>query len=139
MAYTVKITDHLEDGGAWVRHTVFIDEQGFQEEIDEIDKTAYHLQMFDEGKVIGAGRIFVEEGTVWHIGRIAVLSEYRMKGVGRLIMSALESHAKSCGGTETVLSAQCRAAEFYVKCGYIQKGDVYFEEDCPHVLMVKIL
>ncbi len=137
MDYEIRITDRLEAGGAAVRTAVFIDEQGFAEEYDEIDKTAQHLQVFDNGKAIGAGRIFPEEGTVWHAGRIAVLPEYRSKHIGMAIMSALEQRAKECGGTEVMLSAQCRAAGFYLRCGYTQHGEVYLEEGCPHILMTK--
>ncbi len=140
MAYSVKITDRLEDGGASVRHTVFIEEQGFEEEIDRIDMTtAHHLQVLDGDQVIAAGRVFPEDDDCWHIGRVAVLPAYRRKGVGRLIMEHLEAHARECGAAQTILSAQCQAVDFYKKCGYTQKGDVYYEESCPHILMVKKL
>lgn len=139
MELKVMITDHLEAGGAHVRETVFLEEQGFAQEYDEIDETALHLQVFDGERVIGAGRIFPEEGTVWHAGRIAVLPEYRGKQVGRLIMQALESRAKALGGTELMLSAQMQAAGFYDKCGYERKSEPYLEEACWHVLMTKKL
>lgn len=140
MAYRCKFTDKLEAQGAWVRHTVFIEEQGFEEEIDEIDGTiAHHLQVFDGVRAIAAGRVFPEKGTCWHIGRVAVLAPYRKQGIGRLVMQQLEAHARECGAAQTILSAQCHAIDFYKKCGYTQKGEVYYEESCPHVLMVKDL
>lgn len=139
MDFTVKITDTLEDGGRYVRTAVFIEEQGFQQEYDEIDKTAQHIQVFDGDRAIGAGRLFPEEDDVWHIGRIAVLPEYRKLHIGALIMNALEQRARECGGRQAILSAQCRAAGFYEKCGYVQQGDVYPDEGCPHILMTKTL
>ncbi len=139
MDYIVKITDVLESGGSAVRTQVFIEEQGFEQEYDEIDKTAQHIQVFDGDRVIGAGRLFPEEDGVWHIGRIAVLPEYRKMHIGALIMEALEQRARECGGRQTILSAQCRAAGFYEKCGYAQQGDIYLDEGCPHILMTKTL
>ncbi len=139
MDFTIKITNTLEEGGRYVRTTVFIEEQGFQQEYDEIDKIAQHIQVFDGDRAIGAGRLFPEEDDIWHIGRIAVLPEYRNMHIGVLIMNALEQRARECGGRQTMLSAQCRAAGFYEKCGYAQQGDVYSDEGCPHILMTKTL
>lgn len=139
MEYRVMITNTLEAGGAQVRESVFLDEQGFETEYDEIDNTALHLQVFDGERVIGAGRLFPERGTVWHIGRIAVLPAYRHQQVGRRIMESLEQRAKECGGTEVMLSAQMQAAGFYDKCGYERIGEPYLEESCQHILMRKKL
>lgn len=37
MAYTVKISDRLLPKCAYIRKAVFMEEQGFQQEFDEID------------------------------------------------------------------------------------------------------
>ena len=42
-----------------VRQKVFVDEQGFHNEFDDIDETATHIVMFDEDKIpIATCRIF---------------------------------------------------------------------------------
>ena len=37
------------------------------------------------------------------------------------------------------LSAQVQAKGFYKKLGYVQDGDEYLDEHCPHILMCKVL
>ena len=47
MAYTVKISDKLLPKCAYIRKAVFMEEQGFQQEFDEIDDRAYHALILD--------------------------------------------------------------------------------------------
>ena len=47
MAYTVKISDRLLPKCAYIRKAVFMEEQGFQQEFDEIDDRAYHALIRD--------------------------------------------------------------------------------------------
>ncbi len=130
----------VRDDAYKVRVCVFVDEQGFVDEFDEIDNFAYHVAAYDGDKVIGSGRIFPElNSSEYHVGRIAVLKEYRGQDVGSRIMSEIESFAFKIGASGLVLSAQRRARGFYDKIGYTAQGDEYLEEGYPHVLMKKIL
>ena len=122
-----------------IRKTVFTDEQGFFDELDSIDDNAWHAAVYDDDKIIGCGRMFLEDEKKYHVGRIAVLKEYRGTGVGRRIMNALESKARSEGASAVVLSAQRRARDFYVTLGYETVGDEYLEEGYPHTFMKKYL
>ena len=139
MSYTIHISDQLEEGGVAVRTAVFVDEQGFQQEFDDIDAHAFHLLVYDDDTAIAAGRLYTEDGMLYHIGRIAVLPDYRGKHIGQMIVSALEQKAAQCGGTSVSLSAQCRAEGFYKKLGYSKTNDFHMDEFCPHVTMVKSL
>ena len=127
----------LPDGARDVRITVFVEEQGFEEEFDTIDNRAHHALLTIGTEPIGTGRVFIEEGTTWHIGRLAVAKAYRGQGKGAKILAYLEDIARQHGATETILGAQCRAQEFYVLQGYQPYGEVFYEEDCPHVMMKK--
>lgn len=127
----------LPDGARDVRIKVFVEEQGFEEEFDTIDNRAHHALLTIGTEPIGTGRVFIENGTVWHIGRLAVKKEYRGQGKGAKILAFLEDIARREGATETILGAQCRAQEFYVAQGYQPYGEVFYEEDCPHVMMHK--
>lgn len=127
-----------------VRTSVFVNEQGFSAEIeiDDIDKTAYHIVMFDGPKPIATGRVFPERPgnkDTYVIGRVAVLKRYRGEGVGFKLMATLEECAKSLGAKKAILGAQLQAKEFYEKCGYREYGEGYMEEQCPHVHMDKEL
>ncbi len=73
------------------------------------------------------------------LGRIAVLKDYRKLKIGTYILQLLEQHAKDLGYSKTVLSAQKRASSFYLKNGYIQLGDEYYDEYCLHIHMEKLL
>ena len=132
-----SVYGNLPDGARDVRITVFVEEQGFEEEFDTIDNRAHHALLTIGTEPIGTGRVFIEEGTTWHIGRLAVAKAYRGQGQGAKILAYLEDIARQHGATETILGAQCRAQEFYVLQGYQPYGEVFYEEDCPHVMMKK--
>ncbi|MBQ3139697.1 MAG: GNAT family N-acetyltransferase [Ruminococcus sp.] len=122
-----------------VRKIVFIDEQEFSYDLDDTDKTAFHVLICDDDKPIAAGRFFFDENNQPHIGRVAVLKEYRRSGVGRYLMEILEKTASEQGADYVTLGAQMRAAEFYSRVGYVPYGEPYFEEYCEHINMKKSL
>ncbi len=124
-----------------VRKAVFVDEQGFNDFLDETDKLAYHIVAFMEDKIVGCGRLFeADEDGTYHIGRIAVLNSYRGNGIGYEIMKRIEVFSKENLNAVTLeLSAQKRALDFYIKLGYETVGDEYLEENYPHYYMRKTI
>lgn len=139
MSYEIRISDKLEDGCIDVRKKVFVEEQGFQHEFDDIDSKAYHAIILDDQSVIATGRLYTDDGLLYHIGRIAVLPAYRGRHIGQMVVSVLEQKATQCKGTSISLSAQCRAAGFYKKLGYTETDDIHMDEFCPHITMTKNL
>lgn len=136
----IRVYDGLPEEAIQIRTTVFVEEQGFRDEWDEVDRIAVHLVAFDEGRAVGTCRVFVREGVEGYlIGRFAVLREYRKRGIGRRMLAAAEDYVREKGGTRLSLHSQCRAAVFYEKCGYVAYGDVEDEEGCPHIWMEKVL
>ncbi|MDC0700735.1 GNAT family N-acetyltransferase, partial [Blautia wexlerae] len=89
-----------------IRQTVFVEEQGFQNEFDEIDPIARHVVAWEDGRPVATGRVFPKDGSkeIWTIGRVAVLPPYRGKGIGALIVRQLEQIARECGAREWMLS-----------------------------------
>ena len=128
----------LNDDIIKIRTSVFIDEQGFKNEFDETDKTCTHIVLYDRGKCIATCRYF-KEGENYHIGRVAIIKEYRGQGLGNYIMQIAENEIKNEGGKIIEVSAQVRVSDFYKKLGYNKVGDIYFDEYCEHVRMVKKL
>lgn len=123
-----------------IRVSVFVCEQGFEDEFDDIDETAWHIEVWDSDQPIAVGRMFETDRVgFFTIGRIAVIKEWRHKNVGKTVMDALQNHAKHLGANAIELSAQCSAVGFYEKLGYVQVGDVYMDQFCPHIKMVKYL
>ena len=140
MEIAEKIFDKLPSEAVKIRTEVFIDEQGFKEEFDDIDKIAVHTVLFADGLPIATSRIFYdEERKSYIIGRIAVIKSFRGKGIGRIIMESTEITVRNMKGTRISLHAQERAADFYRKQGYSETGERDFDEYCPHVWMTKEL
>lgn len=126
----------------YIRTVVFVDEQNFKDEFDEIDPVAVHIAFYYNNKPIACCRYFkadCQDENVYQVGRIAVLKEYRGKNIGKHILSTVETQVKKKGAVKLVLSAQTRAKEFYKKCGYTETGNTYYEEYCEHIKMFKLI
>ena len=121
-----------------IREQVFVEEQGFQNEFDDIDARSWHLVIYDYHTPIGCARMYDENGAVI-FGRIAVIKEKRHKHLGSYILHELEKKARELGYLEAMLSAQVNAKAFYEKNGYVAYGEEYLDEFCPHIHMKKIL
>lgn len=134
-----KIYDSLPEEAKNIRTKVFVEEQGFKEEFDSIDNNAVHIVFFDCEKAAATGRFFTDDGKDYHIGRLAVIKEYRGSGIGKKIMTAIEEEIRKTDAESISLSAQLHAKGFYEKCGYIATGSVYLDEHCKHIKMIKKL
>lgn len=122
----------------YVRQTVFVEEQGFQEEFDEIDAIATHITLYDHQQLVGCARVFLMDG-IYKFGRIAILKEFRKQGYGYYLMKACEEIARNQNIHKVVLDAQVQAQGFYEKNGYQSFGEVHFDEGEPHIYMKKQL
>ncbi len=134
----IRQFDTLPAEALAVRLPVFVDEQGFVDEVDDIDNTATHLVLFDDETPIGTCRVFPsDEPNRYILGRLAVLKAYRGQGCGGDLIAAAECYVRSLGGTSLILHSQCRAQAFYGKCGYTPYGDIEDDQGCPHIWMKK--
>jgi predicted GNAT family N-acyltransferase len=129
--------DKARAHAAPVRLVVFVEEQRVPAdlEMDERDASCLHAVAFDDERAVGTGRLLPDG----HIGRMAVLKEYRGKGVGGEILLRLMQAAKARGDREIVLSAQIRAVAFYLAHGFESFGPVYEEAGIPHQDMRRAL
>ena len=120
----------------FIRAMVFMVEQGFKNEFDDLDDKSWHVIVYDKETPIATGRVFQKNGG-WHAGRICVMEDYRGKGVGRVVMENLEAKVRELGGDAIELSAQLDKKGFYERNGYQAQVEVYMDEHCPHIDMVK--
>lgn len=119
----------------FVRKKVFMEEQGFQNEFDEIDEIAHHLLFLDDEAPIATARLFFYENC-WHIGRVCVLKEYRGNRIGQFLIEECLHKAKELRKSNLVrLGAQVRAMPFYEKLGFTPCSEEYDDEGCPHIMM----
>jgi predicted GNAT family N-acyltransferase len=120
-----------------IRFTVFVEEQGVPREIelDEYDPVSIHVVAFDDQQAVATGRLLPDG----HIGRMAVLKDWRGRGVGALMLKSLMERAKARGDVEVALSAQIHALPFYRAHGFVPEGDEYFEAGIRHQAMKRRL
>ncbi|TWI03728.1 putative GNAT family N-acyltransferase [Luteimonas cucumeris] len=117
-----------------VRETVFVHEQNvpLEEEWDDLDPLCLHVVARDaDGRPIGTGRLTPER----KIGRMAVLREWRGKGVGDAMLLSLVEVARQRGWRELALNAQVSAAAFYARHGFVPYGERFFEAGIEHQAM----
>jgi predicted GNAT family N-acyltransferase len=129
-------------GQAWtIRRRVFIEEQRVPEEIelDADDANAFHALATIDARAIGCGRYVAHGADEVKIGRMAVLPEYRGRGIGREILRFLMDTARARGFRRAVLHAQLTAEGFYLKQGYQPAGEVFEEAGIAHRAMVSKL
>ena len=116
-----------------VRARVFVEEQRVpvELELDELDAGAVHALALDGAKPVGTGRL-LHDG---RIGRMAVLPEYRGRGVGAALLKALVAAAADCGHRQITLHAQTHAIAFYEKLGFRAYGEEFDDAGIPHRAM----
>ena len=126
-----------------VRTAVFMDEQGFKNEFEDLDEEAstLHVTMYVDDELVGCARTFpdAENPGRYIFGRLAVLPEHRKKGYGGLLLEESEVRARIAGAREMHLHAQCCITPFYESYGYESYGDVELDEHVEHIWMKKAL
>jgi predicted GNAT family N-acyltransferase len=121
-----------------IREEGFIHEQGVPEELerDGLDPICVHVVAWSEiGDAIGTARM--EPGG--KIGRMAVLTDWRRRGVGQALLHALLELAARRGISRVTLAAQTHAIGFYERCGFHGVGALFMDAGIWHRLMVREL
>ncbi|WP_300173154.1 bifunctional GNAT family N-acetyltransferase/hotdog fold thioesterase [uncultured Aliivibrio sp.] len=110
-------------------------------ERDAYDDTSQHRMILDgRGQPIAVGRLYLTPDNDGQIRYMAVSSSYRGKGIGALIMVALESYARQEGAKRLVCNAREEAIPFYVRNGFESQGELTDERGpIRHQQMLKQL
>jgi len=136
--YEIKKYIGLNNDVKEIRSKVFIEEQGFKDEFDDIDNTASHLVLYIDNVPVGTCRYFYDElKQTYILGRLAILRKYRGCDFGSMLVKYAENGIKETGGSKICLHSQVRAVNFYEKNGYKTFGGIENEEYCPHIWMKK--
>ena len=122
-----------------LREAIFVVEQTcVYQELDGLDKTALHLLGLQNDRIVACLRVLPgdeNEGRI-RIGRVAVSSDWRKRGIARQMMQTaidkVHLDYPSCG---VFLDAQTYLQAFYQSMGFQVCGGEFLEDGIPHVPM----
>ena len=126
-----------------LRSIVFVVEQNcIYQDLDDIDKRAYHIFMKEKDKpeVNVYIRVFEKDKDTAQIGRVVTAQNYRRKGYAtKLMLKGIEIAKNEMKKTKVYLEGQVYVAEFYQKLGFKIISDEFLEDGIPHYKMLKEL
>ena len=107
-------------------------------EQDELEQTSTHLMVLDGQRAVGVGRLHFNGIREAQIRYMAIDPEQQRRGIGSLLLQALEKKAGELGASQVVLDAREHALGFYRKQGYQTEGPGHtLFNTIPHVKMRK--
>ena len=126
-----------------LRMAVFVVEQNCPyQDLDGLDKDAYHVIIRNKNKVLATARI-LKPGVAYAevaIGRVASATDMRHLKLGHALMQASMDFVQSKMQESTVrLSAQSHLKGYYARYGFEPTGKDYLEDGIPHQKMKIIL
>ena len=116
-----------------IRRAVFIEEQKVPSamEWDPHDNVSAHLILYYLGKPAGTLRFYPDLNRQ-HIGRVAVLPEYRGRGFGKLLLERCLTEGRRLGFVRAILSSQSEKIGFYSAFGFQAAGEEFMEAGILH-------
>ncbi|MBD3636774.1 MAG: GNAT family N-acetyltransferase [Crocinitomicaceae bacterium] len=136
--YTELSKDEFHDIIA-LRIAVFVVEQDCPyQDLDGLDKDAYHLMVIENDEIIGTLRI-LKPGVYYNesaVGRVVSHPNHRNKKLGHLMMEHAMNFIQNELNLNSVrLSAQTHLIKYYEKYGFESTGKEYLEDGIPHTEM----
>lgn len=122
-----------------LRSAVFVVEQKcLYQDMDDKDKKAYHVLGYTGDELKAYARI-LPQGISYKeasIGRVITSLDYRGNGAGKeLMQEAIQQTLSLFKTNEIVISAQYYLLKFYRDLGFMEEGEIYPEDDIPHIQM----
>jgi predicted GNAT family N-acyltransferase len=109
-------------------------------EVDDMEDQCFHIMALINDKTVGIGRLQFNSADKAQIRYMAVDRAYEGKGIGRMIVNALEQEALYKNVSTVVLDAREPALGFYQKLGYrIEKKSYVLFDEIQHYRMIKQL
>ena len=123
-----------------IRQQVFVEEQKIPAEMewDAADEGCLHAVAYNRfGRALATGRLLEHVPGVAKIGRMAVVRGMRSGRIGREVLDALMREGRARGYREVLLHAQLAAVNFYLRAGFVERGERFEEAGIGHVEMVR--
>ena len=126
-----------------LRNDVFVVEQRcvFQD-ADGVDKKCYHLSGYDGDTLVAYTRLIAPGITFAQasIGRVVNSPAFRGIGIGKELMQhSIQYCRKLFGPVPIMIGAQLYLKNFYAELGFNAVGEVYLEDNIPHIHMILLL
>lgn len=124
-----------------LRTEVFVVEQKCPyQEVDgrDLEGDTCHLMAWRDDRLVAYLRLLdpVSQGGDVVIGRVVIAPEARGQGLGHELMAqALKQAGKLWPEVSIYLSAQAHLQNYYGSYGFQAVGEVYLEDDIPHIGM----
>jgi ElaA protein len=125
-----------------LRAAIFVVEQACAYlDPDGIDRHSWHLLGRDAPGALRAGLRLVDPGIKYaepSMGRVVLDQALRGSGLAdALVAEGLHRTDAVWPGQANRISAQAHLQRFYARHGYQPVGDVYSEDDIPHIQMLR--
>jgi ElaA protein len=125
-----------------LRNEVFIVEQNCcYQDLDNKDLHAYHFCGWKENNLVAYTRLLakgISYSDAPSIGRVLTSPSVRGQKVGKELMQrSIEETYRLFGKTTIKISAQLYLKKFYESFSFVQKGDVYLEDNIDHISMIR--
>ena len=124
-----------------LRNEVFIVEQNCPyQDMDNKDLKSWHLMGIKENKLMAYSRLLAPgiSYSESSIGRIVSSPSVRKTGMGKKLVEESIKQIKNLFKTDTIrIGAQLYLKTFYESYGFVQDGEIYLEDNIPHIIMLK--
>ncbi len=123
-----------------LRADVFVVEQACAyQDLDGKDEHSFWVWAEDENGTVHATARLLPAGISYKeisIGRVCTSLESRRTGLGKLLMDECLNQCERIWGKQTItISAQQYLLKFYNELGFLEEGEMYLEDDIPHLKM----
>jgi ElaA protein len=123
-----------------LRADVFVVEQACAyQDLDGKDEHSFWVWAEDENGTVHATARLLPAGISYKeisIGRVCTSMESRRTGLGKLLMEECLNQCERIWGKQTItISAQQYLLKFYNELGFVEEGEMYLEDDIPHLKM----
>ena len=123
-----------------LRSEVFVvEQQCVFLDMDDKDQGAWHLTGWYEDRLVAYTRLLPPGLTYAEasIGRVVSSPSVRRMGFGRELMEVSIRQLWTLFGKQNIrIGAQLYLEQFYGSFGFVTQGDVYIEDEIPHVKML---
>ena len=120
-----------------LRVSVFVVEQNCPyQEVDDADRSAYHLWLKDENGIEAYARV-LPPGVTFPTAAIGrVIAVKRRCGLGgKIVEAAVNAARENFRADKITIEAQAYARSLYEKCGFRQTSGEFLEDGIPHIQM----